>query len=261
MKILFLIRALNLGGAQSQMVLLAKQLHARGHEVHVLAFYDGPHQQALRVAGVSVHTLNKRGRWDVVGFLWRLTRLTRQLAPDILYGYLAACNLLVSVLQWLVPSAKAVWGIRIADLKLEYYGWLARTLLFLERKCSQLPALIITNSQAGREHAIAQGFPAGKTIAIPNGIDSEAFYPDPVAREKTRAAWNVTSDELLIGIVGRIDPIKEHAIFLTAAHKLRQRHKNARFVCVGEAVNPGYQNRLFALTQDLGLQERVIWAG
>lgn len=261
MKITFLVRALNLGGAQSQMVLLAKKLQEKGHQINVIAFYDGIHKEALLQSSIAVHTLDKQGRWDVISFLWRLIKLVRAQSPDVLYGYLATCNLLTSFLRLFTPSTKAVWGIRTANLKLEYYDWLSRLLCFLEMKLAWTATLIIANSQAGLHFAIRQGVPAKKIVAIPNGIDVEQFYPDATAREQTRITWNVASDELLIGIVGRIDPIKEHKVFLSAAVKLSQHFPKARFVCVGENVNRAYQKDLQAFTKALGLQQRVIWAG
>ena len=260
MKITFLIRALNLGGAQSQMVLLAQELQKRGHEVSVIAFYDGVHKQALLASGLAVHTL-KRGRWDVFGFLWRLVKLVRHQSPDVLYGYLATCNLLTSFLRLFTPKTKSVWGVRTANLKLEYYDWLARRLGFLEVKLAGLASLIIVNSQAGQQHLIAQGVPAGKVVVIPNGIDGNRFYPDSRVREQTRAAWKIANDEILIGMVGRIDPIKEHHVFLLAAQKLSQAYPKVRFVCVGERVNQRYQASLSALTEELKLAQRVIWTG
>ncbi len=261
MKITFLVRALNLGGAQSQMVVLAEALQERGHQINVIAFYDGVHRNALSGARIAVHTLNKRGRWDVIGVLWGLIKLVRSQSPDILYGYLATCNLLTSLLYLFMPKAKAVWGIRTANLNLAYYDWLSRLLYFLEMKLAWMATLVIANSQAGLRYALAQGVPAQKIIAIPNGIDVKRFYPDAAAREKMRAAWKVAADELLIGIVGRIDPIKEHKVFLLAAAKLSEIYPHAHFVCVGEGVNQNYQKELHALTDSLGLRQRVIWAG
>lgn len=261
MKITFLIRALNLGGAQSQMILLARELQDRGHQVEVIAFYDGVHKQALLASGVAVHMLNKRGRWDVISFLWRLAKLVRAQSPDILYGYLAVCNLLTSTLRLVTPKSKSVWGIRTANLKLEYYDWLSRILSFMEMGLSGLASLIIVNSRAGQRHLIAAGVSEKKIAVIPNGIAINVFRPDPLARANTRAKWNISKDEILIGIVGRIDPIKEHRVFLRAAQQFSQISPNARFLCVGESVNQEYQLSLHKLTEELDLQQRVIWAG
>ena len=242
------------------MVLLAQELRKRGHEISVIAFYDGVHKQVLLESGVTVHTL-KRGRWDVLGFLWRLVKIVRNQSPDVLYGYLATCNLLVSFLRPFTPNTKAVWGVRTANLKFQYYDWLSSSLNFIEMKLSGLASLVIVNSQAGRRHLMTEGIPDKKIVVILNGIDGNRFYPDRSAREKTRAKWKIASDEILIGIVGRIDPIKEHGVFLTAASKLCQIYPKARFICVGESVNQHYQQSLYELIKDLKLQQSAIWTG
>ena len=260
MKIAFLVRALNYGGAQSQLVILAQGLKKRGHTICVIAFYNGIHARELSAAGINVHLLNKRGRWDVIGLLWRLTRLIRAESPDILYGYLATCNLLTGWLQFFFRHTKAVWGIRVSDLNLHYYDRLSRYLAWLEIKLSGFAALVIANSEAGKRYAISQGWKLKIFVVIHNGIEVNKFQPNIAARKKVRAEWNVTDDELLIGIVGRIDPIKGHRIFLQAAAQLIPVLANVRFVCVGDAVNQAYQKELLALTEALGLQQKVIWA-
>mgnify|MGYP001019974466 CR=1 FL=1 len=257
---MFLIRALNLGGAQSQMVLLAKELRTRGHEVNVVAFYDGVHNDILRASDVGVYVLHKRGRWEVLRFFWRLNKLTRRLAPDVIYGYLATCNILTSLLSFLTPTVKAVWGVRTAHLKLEYYGWLPRFLNWIEPQLAGKAALVVANSQAGLRSAVQSGVPAEKMIVIPNGIAVEQFYPDTAARSVIRATWRVAPEEILIGVVGRIDPIKEHKLFFSAAAELSRIRPQVRFVCVGEAVNRAYRADLEAAVQSLGLAEKVVWA-
>lgn len=243
------------------MVLLARELRKRGHDVSVIAFYDGVQRPALLAADVTVHLLNKRGRWDVLGFLWRLVRVVRRQQPDVLYGYLTVCNLLTSFLRLFTPKTRCVWGVRTANLKLEYYDWLARGLSFIEMRLTRLASLVLVNSHAGQRQLLAEGVAEEKIVVIPNGIDTDRFHPDSQARARTRAQWNVRDDEILIGLVGRVDPIKEHSVFLTAAHQFSQICPHARFVCVGESVRQSYRESLDQRIAALGLQERVIWAG
>src|SRR5215470_14987403 len=100
MKILFLTRALDYGGAERQLITLASGLRRRGHHVAVAVFYEGGALEPdLKQAGVSVHSLRKAGRWDMIGFLLRLVRLVRHEKPDILHGYLAFQNTLTVPLK------------------------------------------------------------------------------------------------------------------------------------------------------------------
>ena len=58
MKIVFLIRSLAFGGAERQLVALARGLHERGHEVRVGVFYgDGPLEADLRAREMAAFLL------------------------------------------------------------------------------------------------------------------------------------------------------------------------------------------------------------
>ena len=64
MKVVFVVRSLDVGGAERQLATLASALHQQGRDVTVLAFYDlaGPIAEALRVAGMRLLLVGKRGR-------------------------------------------------------------------------------------------------------------------------------------------------------------------------------------------------------
>lgn len=97
-------------------------------------------------------------------------------------------------------------------------------------------------------------------VVIPNGIDTERFHTDAEAGRQLRHAWGVEDDEILIGLVGRLDPMKDHPTFLHAAALLAQEVPAVRFVCVGSG-SAAYQRELQALAAELDLADRVIWAG
>jgi len=261
MKIALLIRSLNYGGTERQLVALAKGLHERGHPVGVAVFYpNGPLEKDLREAGVPVRALDKRGRWDVLGFLWRLIRLLREERPDILHSYLVVPNLLTALVKPLFPRINMVWGVRGSNVDLRRYDWFVRTTFRLQCLFSRFPDLIIVNSQAGRCYHLTHGFPKERMVVILNGIDTQRFCPNPGARRRVRAEWGVSEDEKLVGLVGRLDPKKDHPTFLKAAALLVREREGVRFVCVGDGL-ADYRQELHMLGQELELAERLIWAG
>jgi len=93
---------------------------------------------------------------------------------------------------------------------------------------------------------------------VPNGIDVDGFYFDPPAGQRVRTGWGFTGSERLIGLVGRLDPIKDHAGFLKAAARLSQEFPEARFVCIGNGPVE-YKMKLEALSRELGLVQKVTW--
>ncbi|MBI4694014.1 MAG: glycosyltransferase [Gammaproteobacteria bacterium] len=245
--LVLLTRSLGYGGAETQLVRLAVALAGRGYRVHVLVFYGGgPLAAPLEAAGVPITALGKRSRWHVAGFLAGLLATLRQLAPRVVYSFLGTSNVLAALLVPCVPGARLVWSVRASNMDLARYGWLDRWQFRLERMLSRIPARIVVNSRAGARYAAAQGFPAARMQIVFNGIDTARYAPDAARRAATRRAWGIADDELLIGLVGRLDPMKGHAVFLEAAAAMSR--PDVRFVCVGD----GPATRVAALHAEAG---------
>lgn len=257
--IVLLTRSLDLAGAERQLVTLAIGLHQRKVDVRVIVFYGGPLERDLRDAGVPLTILEKRGRWDVVPFTRRLIGELRAGKPTVVHGYMAMSNLLA---LWLKPfhRGKVVWGIRATRGGPANNEWLGDLTDFVERKFARFADLLISNSQAGRLDAIADGFPAKRTIVIPNGVDLERFRRDEEGRARLRTVWHVPDDAPLIGRAGRIDPQKDFPTFLRAAAIVHERYPNARFVCIGGGPNARVEE-LKRLGNELGIGHRLIWTG
>lgn len=261
MKILFLIRSLELGGAERQMIILARALRLRGHQVGVVMFYGGgPLTGELRDAGIEPVVLDKRGRWDVLPFLRRLVGEIRRQRPDVVHSYLTVPNVLLAAVAPFLPPCRIIWGVRASNMPWERYDWLARVNWKLECLLSRQVDRIIVNSNAGRDYAVANGFPAGKTIVIPNGVDTSRFRPDPECRRLQRVRLGLREGEVAVGLVARVDPVKDYETFLHAAALLHAENPTMRFLCVGGG-EPQYEQELKALSAALGLEAAVSWLG
>lgn len=161
-RIVFLVRSLGVGGAERQLVLLARELQHRALRTKVVTLYDGGAFRAeLADAAVPVVALSKTGRWDVFGFLVRLAVTVQRERPTILHSYLTIANLLAVILKPFLPRTRVVWGLRASAMQLERYDWLACATERLEALLARWPDLIISNSHAGRTHAITRGYPSG----------------------------------------------------------------------------------------------------
>lgn len=261
LRIALVIGSLNFGGTESQVTVLANGLARLGHSVSLLVFYPGGPLQERVSPGVSVRCFERRGRWDMVRVLRRLLSVLDAEQPDVLYAFLPGPNVMASLARLRLAKLKVAWGVRASDLDLRCYAWSTRLSYLLERRFSRWPNLIISNSAAGRRHAIAHGFPdKGHFIVIPNGIDVERFRPDAKLGEAIRKEWGVPPGETLIGIVARLDPMKDYRTFLEAAKRLARRERGIRFVSVGTGP-ADYAGRMQEHACRLGLNGRMIWAG
>lgn len=260
-KILFFIRSLNAGGAERQLVVTAKGLAEQGYNVTVLTFYSGGFY-AAEFTGTKVQllSLHKKGRWDLLSFFYRLFSVLREQSPDVIYSFLGTANILAVLLRPFISPMRVVWGVRASNMDLEKYDWLTRLGYWVECRLARFADTIIANSYAGLDYAVTHGFPRKKMIVIPNGIDTKTFHPDKSAGKSLREIWGVAEDELLIGVVGRIDPMKGHSTFLEAAAMIKQQYSRVRFVCVGSG-EVMYEESMQRQSTELGLDNVLIWAG
>lgn len=259
--IFFMARSLERGGAERQLVVLARGLAQCGYHVVVAVFFGGgPYEAELRAAKIPVVDLKKRGRWDVLPFLWRLFRALRRERAEVLHSYLSVPNVLAVLLKPFVSGSRVVWGVRASNMDLSRYDWLARLVYRLECRFAKFADLIIVNSHAGKSYAVGNGFPAHKIIVIQNGIDTEYFQRDRDAGQRLRALWGVKSDALLVGMVARLDPMKDHPTFFRAVRGVIDKRADLRFVCVGDGPS-AYIQAMKKEAAALRLDDHLIWAG
>jgi len=262
MRILFICRSLDPGGAERQLVTLASSLDGMGHEVGIATFYSGGSlEKHLTGSGIKLLRLNKKGRWDAAAFFIRTVKAARSFKPDIIHGYMSTANILsVMVRPFLGFKCKSVFGVRSSDMDLSRYDWLWKLAHGFETWLSRYADLLIANSTAGLEHSRQSGFSPGKAIVISNGIDVSQFYPDPAAGQALRMGWKISPGEKVVGVVARIDPMKDYPNFFRASAIVLGKQSDVRFVCVGKGEK-SYENAMRREASAAGLGDKIIFAG
>lgn len=259
--IFLLARSLNVGGAERQLVQLAIGLADRGYEVVVGLFYaGGVLEQELAARGIAIIQLGKRHRWDVIGFVRRLIRALREVRPRVVYSFLGTANTVAAAARPFASPFRLVWSIRASNMELSKYGWASRLGYRVECLLSPLPNIIISNSHAGLEHAVEHGFPRERVVVVPNGIDTQRFRPDPALRNSMRRRWGLDEQTPAIGVLARLDPMKDHSTFLHAAAAVAAKRPEVRFLCIGDGPSE-YIEWLRRLAHSVGLERAVIWTG
>lgn len=259
-KILFLIHSLGVGGAQRQLIVTAKGLAARGHDVIVVTFYsDGGQEDELTKQGVRIVSLNKRRRWELFRFYRRLVSTIRTESPDVVYSFLGGANVFAALAKPFARKPVYIWGIRSSNWNIISYPIAVRFSFWIESRLARFPGSIIANSNAGLEFSVQRGFPRHTLHVVANGIDTDRFGPNDEAGLRTRVALGLNANHTLFGIVARLDQIKGHAIFLQAAASVSRRNPNAQFIIVGGG-DPDLKRSLQHLATDLGLNGQLHWS-
>ncbi|HEX6559357.1 MAG TPA: glycosyltransferase [Longimicrobiales bacterium] len=261
MKLLLLTRSLNEGGAERQLVTLARALADLGRPPVVAVFYKGGVlENELTRAGVSLRNLGKRGRWDLATFAARAAALARSEKPDVVYSMLPTANLVASGLKVVARDVRVVWGIRASQVNASDYDALNAWTLRLQRALSPSADGIIVNSHAGKRDLVNEGYREDRITVVLNGIDVDVFARTAAGRESVRREWQVADDDTLVGIVARFDPMKDHRTFFDAAAIVAGQCPHIKFVCVGTGA-PGLVAAARKAAQEAGIADRLIWAG
>jgi glycosyltransferase involved in cell wall biosynthesis len=260
MKIVFLIRSLNRGGSERQLAYLANLLKDKGHDIVVATFYEGGYFAAyLQEKNIRVKFLEKKSRWDILGFFLRLIRWLRYENPDILHSYLVTSNILAILAKKLLNQTSIVLGIRASRMNLENYDLLSKITYKVECILARYSDLIISNSEEGKRYAIENRVPGKKITVIENGIDTEVFFIKKDGTSLLRTL-NIDENTKVIGNVSRIDPIKDHRTFLYAAKILLERVQNVVFICVGDG-DPNLLYDLKKYSENMNIHQKVLWLG
>jgi glycosyltransferase involved in cell wall biosynthesis len=183
--------------------------------------------------------------------------------PEILYSFGGHAP---RILSWLAartfPDIKLVWRYRgaghkllLRDKDLNY-----KAILFIEKYISASVPLAVYNSDASLSFGEGVNHIFKKQMVIKNGIDTDKFKPDPDAKNRIRRVWGVSEDEKLVGIVGRVNPVKGYDVFIKAAASVLKKRKDVRFVCVGNG-DKSYKRDLEKMSRELELGTYLVWAG
>ncbi|MGC2854543.1 glycosyltransferase [Novispirillum sp. DQ9] len=231
-KVLHLISGLGTGGAERMLTRVATRLEAPDITQGVISMTGpGTFGPAIAAAGVPLHDLGMaRGRLDPRA-LGRLAGLLRHERPDVLMTWLYHADLLGTVATLLPGTARALaWNLRCSDMDGARYGRLTRLLALLSGR----PAVVVSNSEAGRRFHAGLGYRPKAWRVLPNGIDMDVFRPDPAARPLLRAAAGLPAGAVVVGVVARVDAMKGHGVFLDAFAALRARRPEVHAVLIGK---------------------------
>jgi len=250
------IRSLDVGGAERQFINLVQNIDNNRFDVSVSTMYGGVQDDILkRINNIQFVNLEKKGRYDIFGFLIKYNKILKQINPDIIYTFKEEMNLFSYICK--PKTSKIIWGFRASNMDLKQYGKISQLLFWLQKKFVSNIDMIISNSNASIEYHKNNGYDMSKSIVIPNGIDTDKFQRDNIQRELFRKKHNLKENDIAIGIVARIDYMKGYLIFSQIAKNILNKYKNVYFFSVG-----GGSESIKKECQDiLNNHNRFIWLG
>jgi len=260
--VVHIINSLSTGGAETMLARVVGAADVSRFEHVVLPLRDGgPLTERLRAAGALTRALHVDGTAHLLTAPVRLGDRLRELRPDLVQGWLLQGNLAATVGASLGRlRAPVLWNVRWTLYDVESERLRTQALLRISGRLARHPAKIIFNSRLSVVQHANIGYPSERASVIPNGFDTEHFHPDPAARVAVRRELDIPADALVLGMVARYHPMKDHAMSLRAAAHLLERRPDAVFVYAGPGVDDD-NAELQRLIKANGLTGRVRLLG
>jgi glycosyltransferase involved in cell wall biosynthesis len=255
MNVLYSCLSKSWGGMEMITLTGIKELLKRGIHVELLCAAESRIHIEANNLGILIHPVNAGSYFHPVSSI-RVSLIIRKMNFDIIHTHASKdLWLLVPSLQLLSRRIPLILTKHIGSfivkkdfLHKRLYGYVTRTIAI-----SSIIKKNLLDTTPLREDQI---------VLIPNGIDTEKFNPDKTAGEKIRNEFNISSDEILIGMMARFSPGKGHEEFIKSAAELNKKYKSLKFIIVGEASRgeDSYAEEIKLLAKKLNL-DNLIFAG
>ena len=129
----------------------------------------------------------------------------------------------------------------------------------IERLLSYFTDSIVCVSGGVRDYMMNyQKITPRRLTVIYNGIDTDRFSRNPETRKEYRKQLGISDGSPVVGIIARLNPIKDHATLLKAFSKVSQTLPDAVLLIVGGGE---MEDALVSQASALNITEKVIFLG
>ena len=234
-RIVHVISDLEAGGAEVMLTKLLGGMDRTKFSNCVVSLTDcGQLGKQIEATGIAVHTLDmKRGRPNI-NAIAQLIRLLRTFEPAIVQSWLYHADLLSALTVKFCGSPALLWNVRCSVMDLKQYPPLTRLVQQLLAWWSAVPEAVIVNSEAGKRQHNKLGYHPRRWVVIPNGFDIQRFRPDERLRISCRKELQICDDAVVVALIARVDPMKDHDTFFKAAQEVAKARRNVLFLLVGK---------------------------
>lgn len=251
------IHRLDVGGLENGLVNIVNHMRADRYRHAIICLtYATEFRRRIKNADIPIYELNKREGKDVRMYI-KLWRLLKRLSPRIVHTRnIGALDCVVPAFFAGVPyRVHGEHGFHLGDLTGENrrYVWLRRWLKALMHR------YVPMSEDLARWLIEEVGIEAAKITQIYNGVDCEQFHPPASGREPLPVDGFAPRDSVVIGSVGRMDPVKDQLTlirsFVQLVHTLPLGSRRLRLVHIGDGE---LREPARSMVREAGVQE-LAW--
>lgn len=250
-RLVHLLQGLEIGGLEMIVVHLLEALDPSRYRIQVVCYDQlGPLAHRLGLCGIPSCLLKRRTGVDV-SYIFRLAHHLAAARPDILHLHNPTAFFYGTLAGRVAQVPTIIYTEHGRDLASSKYNKI------LHRVLGRLVDQVAAVSESGRHLLEREGVPAGRILTLHNGIDARRFMA-PADNRGVRAHLGFKEDQPLIGIVARLDPVKNHASLLRAMRRVIDTYPDATLLVIGDGP---LRKDLDGLAAGLGLGRGIRFLG
>ena len=255
MRILFTLDSFHVGGTELHCLKAVRALTAAGHTVAVLvARPTGPLEAQFRAAcPVFRYTITSLASPSLLSAIGQIRRVLADYRPDVVHALDKYSNVIV------LPVAR-LSGIRRVIGSKRWLQYNPPVYQRLNRFGFRFAHAVTANGDAiGRTLTESEKVPAARVAVIRNIVAAEMLErPDDTWITETRRALGIADGQQVVGIVARMEAVKDHATFVRAMTSVLASHRDAVAVCVGDG---SLLDSLRAMAAATAVADRILFPG
>lgn len=256
MKVIHLIGGGDVGGAKSHVLSLVREL-GKHIEVTLVSYRKGPFYNDAVKMGIDARPISTG---NIFADIRKTLELVRENRYDIIHSHGAKGNMIAAIINRMtgIPVVTTIHS----DYRLDYLNNPLKQMTFgvINMIAIRKIGYHIGVSGSYRDMLISRKFNPQNVFTVYNGIPFDNEIP-PCSRHEFFEKYRIpfSEDSILVGIMARLDPVKDHETFIRAAAEAAASDERLRFIIAG----PGdeLRPRLEQLAEKLGVGDKICFTG
>ena len=238
-KVVHIIISLELGGAERMLERLVIE-SAKNPSIKqsiITLKKKGSIGRQLQNQGFEVLSLNMKSLFSSPIIILKLIQIFRLGRPDAVYTWMYHADLIGGLAAFFAGVKNIIWGIRNTSIPQGIFSVTSIVIKICSILSFYIPKKIICCAEAAKAVHIKLGFCASKMIVIPNGYDLNELKSSHDLRNRARKDLGLSERTLIVGIVGRFDPLKDFRNFVEASGLVSRDIDNIKFLMIGKDLD------------------------
>ena len=262
------------GGMNVYLLQVARELGRRGHRADVYTRVHDPNDPEIVELGENARVIHiqagphgetKQGlHRHIPEFVHGLEEFCERdgIEYDLVHSHYWLSSLAAIELcgRWDVPHVATFHTLARAKLEARPDEQESQTRIDAEHAAMLgADSMVVSTGRERSDIARLYRVPTGKVDVVPAGVDLEMFRP--LGRDESRRLLGLGGERLILAVAQRIEPLKGLDVIIEALPLMDDGGETRFLVVGGDENSAGEVARLQGVAAELGVEERVTFAG